>query len=155
MADYRIDVFITASEGRKGWVEADSIEDAREKFEQQLDDHDIWEVTQDMGVYGDTEWEFTEISSEDGPNGVPQVWRPEPKLHGFFLAELSTRNFDFTALGRTEDEARAAMQEGWRKHGEQYGAEGMFTWEELAEDVNFRRIAPGQCLRDGEPLSRL
>lgn len=156
MAEYRVDVFITSSEARKGSVEANSIDEAREAFDKQLDDHDIWEVTQDTGFYGDTEWEVTEIANDAGDR-----WRPEPTPRGYFLAELSTRNFDFTAFGTTEDEAMAAMQEGWRKHCEQSMAatqtapssSSLWTWEEIVEDVNVHQLVPGQCLRDGEPLS--
>lgn len=155
--EYRIDVWIKAApEARKGWVQADSPDKVEEAFEDQIEEcGDIFGATQDTGSYGDLDWDITEIQEvESGEVVFSRRTGPQ----AYFLAELSTRNFDFTAFGLTEDEARAAMQEGWRKHTEQAlasdpGGPPMFTWEELAEDVNIRELVPGQCLRDGEPLS--
>lgn len=154
MPEYVVDVWISAApEGRKGWVQADSIEQAQEAFDDKVDEcGDVFGATQDTGTYGDTDWEITEIRNDE----TGEVWRPQRVAEGFFLAELSTRNFDFTAFGRTEDEALLALKEGWRTHTERLhgSASDLFTWEELEEDVNVHSLLPGQCLRDGEPLSQ-
>ncbi len=66
------------------------------------------------------------------------------------LATLDTRNYRFQALGLTEDEARAALEQAWTVHAEQAGAD---DWSEFSGDVSVealgmpaaivRRIAPG------------
>ncbi len=150
MAEYRVDVWITAApEARKGWVEADSDDKALEAFEQAVEQAgDVFGATQDTGVYGDTEWVVTEITNV----ATGQVVHTGKVAgDGYVLAELSTRSFDFLAFGLTEDEAKAAMQEGWRKHAEQSGATD--TWDDVEDSVNYHQLTPGQCLRDGNPLT--
>lgn len=71
-------------------------------------------------------------------------------MRTLYLATLSTRNFDFTALGLTEDEARDAIRIGWNRHNRQTGSE--LEWTHLAEDVNVTPMEVGHPYRDGSFL---
>lgn len=154
MAEFRVNLWVTSSEERKADVKADSIQEVFDNFDEMIDD--FWEETQDVGHYGDTDWHITSVENLATGESVGAPRQPTE----YYLATLSTRNFDFTAFGNTEDEARAALQEGWRKHCRQAvasdpGGPPLFMWEDIADDVNYHRIVPGQCLRDGEPLSTI
>jgi hypothetical protein len=68
------------------------------------------------------------------------------------VATLDTRHFSFVALGETERDALIAIRRGWNAHRKlTRGHAG--PWSEFADSVRFIEIAPGQCSRDGEPIS--
>lgn len=68
------------------------------------------------------------------------------------LATLETRNYRFQALGFTEQEARAALEQAWNAHAEQTGGIG---WQRLADDVNVSALETGTAYRDGSPIATL
>lgn len=67
-----------------------------------------------------------------------------------FIATCETRNFDFLAVGRTAEEARESLLNGWRRHCQQTGAEHDHVTE---EDINIDECQPGQCLRDHQRIT--
>jgi hypothetical protein len=59
----------------------------------------------------------------------------------FYVATLETRNFIFTAYGKTADDARWFMKCAWKKHAKNTGA--WLTWEELVNDVRIEETRIG------------
>lgn len=68
-----------------------------------------------------------------------------------FVATLETRSFSFMALGRTENEARAAMAEGWDAHRQEL--DGVDPWSVFEDGVNVTELSPGLCARDGSVIN--
>jgi hypothetical protein len=72
-----------------------------------------------------------------------------------YLADLQTSHFAFHALGATEAEARDAMRKTWAEHCREYQGAALtrlYTWREIADDVNVFPLPVGGGIRDGEPL---
>lgn len=70
-----------------------------------------------------------------------------------YHATLDTPNYRFQALGFTEQEARAALEQAWNTHAEQTGA--IYEWRDLADDVNVSALETGTAYRDGSPIATL
>lgn len=69
-----------------------------------------------------------------------------------FQASLSTRHFEFSAFGQTQDEALLALESGLALHAQHYGL-GDDWFDEMREDIKFLEFELGQCFKDGEKLS--
>ena len=65
------------------------------------------------------------------------------------LATLDTRNFQFQALGLTEQEARATLEQAGASHAAETGA---WEWAEFSDGVNVSALEIGTAYRDGWPL---
>ena len=65
------------------------------------------------------------------------------------IAELETRHFSFIAAGNTDQAARDALMEGWRKHCTQTGAASDYIGR---DNIAVTELNNGDCLRDGAPL---
>lgn len=61
-----------------------------------------------------------------------------------FYGRMSTRHFDFDAVGESEKAVRATLRDGWRIHQQQTGA--TYAFREL--DVTIRELTIGVCYRD-------
>jgi len=60
----------------------------------------------------------------------------------------------FAAYGRTEDEARAALNRGLDEYRRQLGARVDPAWvDEAKAEAEFKTVSLGACYRDGTPLS--
>lgn len=68
-----------------------------------------------------------------------------------YLATAYTRNFDFKAVGSSEQSARDALMSGLSKHAVQYQLEP--EWWKEAADINCDPIILGETYRDGSPLN--
>jgi hypothetical protein len=71
-------------------------------------------------------------------------------MKAMVLATLSTGNFDFIAMGVNTTHAECVMRAAWIKHKQQTHA--TLTWSEVAEDVNYTLLAPGEAVRDYDTL---
>jgi hypothetical protein len=54
------------------------------------------------------------------------------------LATLETRNFCFTVVANSKDEATNALQKAWHEHTG--GSSFYYSWDYLKDDVNFTEI---------------
>lgn len=70
------------------------------------------------------------------------------------LATISTRHYDFTALGHNEQEALDVLLMAWARHCDQVPDADPSLMAQAIEDgdVNLNTIAPGVVLRDGSPI---
>lgn len=59
----------------------------------------------------------------------------------FYVGTLETRDFVFTAYGKSIDDVSFFMKCAWKKHARQTGA--WLTWEELSDDVRIEEIRFG------------
>ena len=70
-----------------------------------------------------------------------------------WLATLESRNFGFTAMGKTKAAARAALVEGLALHGRQYDCEpNWWEWNGWEDEVHLVELGGGECLRDGDTM---
>lgn len=70
-----------------------------------------------------------------------------------WIATWESRNFSFMAMGATKAKARDALLDGLEAHGRQYGLELEWyarQYDDWQEEINYARLRPGDCLRDGE-----
>jgi hypothetical protein len=74
----------------------------------------------------------------------------ERNQHRFYMAELHTRNFEFTAFGRTKEDAINTLRRGYAAHKVQYNA--TYKWTDLIESVDVRECHLGKAYRDGQIL---
>jgi hypothetical protein len=71
-----------------------------------------------------------------------------------WVAALETFKFQFTAAGRTREEAMSGLAATLAQHGREYRLEP--GWEtSWLEGVRIMRIPMGKGLRDGEPIRTL
>lgn len=70
------------------------------------------------------------------------------------LATISTRHYEFVALGYTEGLALDALMLAWARHCDSVpGADPSLMAEAIEDgDVNLTPIDPGTVLRDGSPI---
>jgi hypothetical protein len=64
-----------------------------------------------------------------------------------WLATLSTRHFDFEAVGNTRDEASDALSAGLAHHANQHDLDENWTFDMLC-DAGIRVLNLGACYRD-------
>ena len=67
-----------------------------------------------------------------------------------FVAEMSTRHFDWVGTGRTDAEARGSLMRAWRRHAEQTGADPRAI---EGADLNVRHGIVGTGWRDYEAFA--
>lgn len=67
-----------------------------------------------------------------------------------FYASLDTGYFSFSAVGRTEEQARAAVRRAWTKH--RYETKAEYTWADLEDGVNVLPMEMGAGYRDDLPI---
>jgi hypothetical protein len=60
----------------------------------------------------------------------------------FYVATVDTRNYTFTAYGKTKREAMTALRNVFKIHAERTGA--WLTWSEIKSDVNIQFLAIGK-----------
>lgn len=65
-----------------------------------------------------------------------------------FIARVDTRNFNFMAAGRTEEEALRVLRCGWNQHAAATGA--TIPADEIVGDAHVDEINPGMCIVDGD-----
>lgn len=65
-----------------------------------------------------------------------------------YLAECSTRSFDFQAVGLDREQATQAMHNGLRQHAHSHELGQAWSKE---QDFNVHIMEPGQCYRDSWP----
>lgn len=78
-----------------------------------------------------------------------------PVLH---LIRMTTRSFEFEAVGTTEKEARDILVAGWKKHCSQMKSGAPMTpatWKALSEEyqVYEAKLSAGSFYRDREEVS--
>lgn len=71
--------------------------------------------------------------------------------HVIWLAFYESSNFSFFATGPTSYTAHSALVDGLKRHGEGFGCEPNWWYE---EDIYLTPSHIGQCLRDREPIKR-
>lgn len=71
-----------------------------------------------------------------------------------WFAEMETRNFTFTAVGLSEQQAREGLRRAWDEHVRQHGGGDTGLFDDLADEVQFMIGEPGASWRDGEPVPR-
>lgn len=72
-----------------------------------------------------------------------------------WIASWESRNFSFMAMGKSKEHAKDALTDGLRAHGKQYGLEGDWfarQYDDWHEEINYVRLAAGECARDGERI---
>lgn len=67
------------------------------------------------------------------------------------IAMAATRHYDFTAVGATPEEARAALLKGWAEHARITGADPDYL---LQDAINIVTGPLGQVWRDYSPFPR-
>lgn len=73
----------------------------------------------------------------------------------YVLAQASTRNFDFTALGEDRRQANVALENAWAKHCREYGADPRMMLDMINDgDVNYSELGVGDVIRDGDRFYR-
>lgn len=80
--------------------------------------------------------------------------RAEAGYDGVWAGEVFGPKFGFLALGRTEAEARTALDAGLAAHAKQYSGTDPEWVGEVRADFDPQLLRPG-CYRDGEPLALL
>jgi hypothetical protein len=82
------------------------------------------------------------------------------QLTSVVLATLETRSFSFSAVGLTEDDAKAAIEQAWNVHRQQAGSDRACdmpaaNWDDLEEAFEARLIPMkvGQGYRDFEQIT--
>ena len=71
-----------------------------------------------------------------------------------YLATYDTRRFEFSALGKSEREARRQCKIAWGIHVEQYRKVGAWNFAEFCPgDVCVTEMITGAPYRDGELLT--
>lgn len=68
--------------------------------------------------------------------------KPKPDV---YLATFESRHFEFSAVGRTEAEARAALRAGLDEHTKQYNLDADWYTE---DDFNLTGMRFGHAMRD-------
>jgi hypothetical protein len=72
----------------------------------------------------------------------------------FYIATVDTRNFAWTALGKTAQECAVALHNAYADHAAVTPGADPGLMLELINDgeINFAEIQVGQALRDGSPV---
>lgn len=68
-----------------------------------------------------------------------------------YKARFESWRFDFTAYGKTKDEAIAALKKGLDTHAKQYDIEPDW-WHDYECDIYAIEIKLGECYRDNEEV---
>jgi hypothetical protein len=69
------------------------------------------------------------------------------------LAAVSTRSYDFTALGNSVPHAEDILMSAWSRHAAATGADPNMMRDMIRDgDVTMTPVSVGTVLRDGEPL---
>lgn len=64
-----------------------------------------------------------------------------------YLAQLQTSNYQFLAVGHSQEHALELMRKAWERHVE--GCENCYEWEFVKGDVDVRFTRSGDIWRDG------
>lgn len=64
-----------------------------------------------------------------------------------YRASLETRNFHFEAFGKTEQDAYAALRNGFGRHASQYQLEPSW-WRQFEGDITLEPLSLDTCYRD-------
>lgn len=67
-------------------------------------------------------------------------------MNSIFLADAHSRNFDFSAVGATEKDAKRAIMLAFNKHAKQYDLPS--TWWKDAVDLNIIEMQLNTPYRD-------
>ena len=68
-----------------------------------------------------------------------------------YLAKGDSRSFDFSAIGKTEAEAKKAIIKTFQAHGRHYGLP-LDWWKDNA-DYYIMEMELGKCYRDGSQIN--
>lgn len=63
------------------------------------------------------------------------------------LGRLETRNYEWTTLTNTPEEALENLRNAWENHS-QYGSALFYTWEELQDSVTLTPLSLGDTITD-------
>jgi hypothetical protein len=59
-----------------------------------------------------------------------------------WIAELSTRHYDFVLIAKTEEKCMIAMKSEWRKYCKKRGIPN--SWNEIQDDLNYYPVDEGK-----------